>query len=100
MGFLDKLFGRKPERSGETLLQVGLIFICNMVPNNEEVLRRAVTELVAKNPGQLVRKPEVTVAPKANTNTITLTVRVRNQDEAFAFKQTGEIILRRYGLQS
>lgn len=100
MGIIKKLFGKRSDISTSDSIQVGLIFSCDLVPNYKEVLNSAVPKILAKNPGVLVREPDITVAPKARAIRITLTIRVRNQNEAYAFKSAGEAILRQYGLQS
>ena len=101
MGILDRLFSKRTDRQAKNpSLQVACVFVCDIVDDNEAVLMQALSEILKTNPGQLVGQPKITIAPKAKTSTITVTTRVRDQDEAFTFQRAGEIVLRRYRLQS
>ena len=80
-------------------VEVSLLFACDMVQDNDSVLRRALADILSVNPGELVGDPEISEAPRARTSTVAVTIRVRDRHDALRFQQRGELILEHYGLR-
>jgi hypothetical protein len=90
---------RTTPEPGARPLQVTVIFVLGMAPNNEDTLVQAVNELIGQYRTTFVKQPDVVVSPNANTNTVTAMIRVGDIVEANAFKQAGESIFRKHGLR-
>ena len=82
------------------MVQVQLMFTCDMVEQDEGVLDRALAEILEINPGRLVGEPEITVTRRAGAGTIAFTILVRRRSQALALQRAGESILHRRGLQA